>query len=64
MNSQVDPVNSCLFTLSHPLGKRWQFADDDDVVNDGVQGHSGGDLASSLRYLKILSLRSTFPPLR
>ena len=29
-----------------------------------VQGHSGGDLASSLRYLKILSLRSTFPPLR
>merc|ERR1719234_1987200 len=29
-----------------------------------ILGHSGGDLASSLRYLKILSLRSTFPPLR
>ena len=43
MNSQVDPVNSCLFTLSHPLGKRWQFADDDDVVNDvevEVDNHS------------------------
>merc|ERR1719370_2374550 len=29
-----------------------------------ILDHSGGDLASSLRYLKILSLRSTFPPLR
>merc|ERR1719400_2912350 len=29
-----------------------------------ILGHSGGDLVSSLRYLKILSLRSTFPPLR
>ena len=33
-------------------------------IDDDIQGHSGGDLASSLRYLKILSLRSTFPPLR
>ena len=40
------------------------YDDNDYDDDDDIQGHSGGDLASSLRYLKILSLRSTFPPLR
>ena len=43
MEIEVDPVNWGLTTLFYCLGKRWQFADDDDVVNDvevEVDNHS------------------------
>ena len=35
VSCQVDPVNSCLCTIFHSLGKRWQVADD-VVVDVGV----------------------------
>ena len=47
MSCQVDPVNSCLCTIFHSLGKRWQVADDvvvdvgDDVDDDDVDDDDG-----------------------
>ena len=46
MEIEVDPVNWGLTTLFYCLGKRWQFADDDDAdhhYNDDGDNDDGDD---------------------